>query len=92
MIIRSKIQDYIQRFVRLAAVYEEEVLGSTKIGFNSISTSDPMSVLGTGIVFTDEAAKQRELSGNINRIEGWRATISYKYYQKVFIWLSEVWE
>ncbi|RUP42959.1 hypothetical protein BC936DRAFT_137837 [Jimgerdemannia flammicorona] len=84
MIIRAKFQDYMQRFVRLAAVYEEEYLGSTKIGFNNVNTPDPTGVLGMGVVFTDDTAKNRELIGNINRIEGWRSTISYQYYQKDF--------
>jgi hypothetical protein len=39
-------------------------------------------VLGYGPVFVDETAKQRELAANASRIEGWRQTISYKYYQR----------
>ncbi|ORE11683.1 spindle pole body interacting protein [Rhizopus microsporus var. microsporus] len=75
--IRAKFQDYVFRFVRLAALYEEQVYHQTKIGFGSKDT-----VLGYGPVFIDETAKQRELAANASRIEGWRQTISYKYYQR----------
>ncbi|CAO3671704.1 unnamed protein product [Rhizopus stolonifer] len=75
--IRAKFQDYIFRFVRLAALYEEQVYHQTKIGF--VCKDDG---LGYGPVFADEVTKKRELSVNASRIEGWRQTISYKYYQK----------
>lgn len=78
--IRAKFQDYVFRFVRLAAIYEEQVYQTTKIGWNS-----PENVLGYGPVFQDEASKKRELNANAQRIEGWRQTISYKYYQRVYI-------
>ncbi|KAI7889577.1 docking domain of Afi1 for Arf3 in vesicle trafficking-domain-containing protein [Mucor mucedo] len=74
--IRAKFQDYVFRFVRLAAIYEEQVYHTTKIGWNS-----PENILGYGPVFQDETAKKRELNANAQRIEGWRQTISYKYYQ-----------
>lgn len=76
--IRAKFQDYVFRFVRLAAIYEEQVYHTTKIGWTS-----PENVLGYGPVFQDEASKKRELNANAQRIEGWRQTISYKYYQLV---------
>ncbi|KAG1516564.1 hypothetical protein G6F47_007939 [Rhizopus delemar] len=75
--IRAKFQDYVFRFVRLAAIYEEQVYHQTKIGYVSNE-----SRLGYGPVFVDEGAKKRELAANADRIEGWRQTISYKYYQK----------
>ncbi|KAI9281016.1 docking domain of Afi1 for Arf3 in vesicle trafficking-domain-containing protein [Sporodiniella umbellata] len=75
--IRAKFQDYVFRFVRLAALYEEQVYHLTRVGL--IGEEDG---LGYGPVFTDEVAKKRELSVNASRIEGWRQTISYKYYQK----------
>lgn len=85
--IRAKFQDYVARFVRLAALYEEDVYQQTKIGWEIDSSSDPTGLLGQGSVFPDEATRQRELSSNASRIEGWRQTISYRYYQKDFtIW------
>ncbi|KAI8057382.1 docking domain of Afi1 for Arf3 in vesicle trafficking-domain-containing protein [Thamnidium elegans] len=74
--IRAKFQDYVFRFVRLAAIYEEHVYHTTKIGWNLPSTA-----LGYGPVFSDDVAMKRELHANAQRIEGWRQTISYKYYQ-----------
>ncbi|CAG8583499.1 13259_t:CDS:2, partial [Racocetra fulgida] len=81
--IRGKFQEYVQRFVRLTALYEVETFGSTKIGMMPEDTDFP-GILGTGLAFQDENSKHRELAANINRIEGWRQTISYKYYQLDF--------
>lgn len=77
--IRAKFQDYVFRFVRLAAIYEEQVYHTTKIAWNV-----PGMTLGYGPVFADEASMKRELQANAQRIEGWRQTISYKYYQMEF--------
>ncbi|KAI8884579.1 spindle pole body interacting protein [Backusella circina FSU 941] len=76
--VRAKFQDYIFRFVRLTSIYEEQVYNQTSIGTGSAE----MGELGYGPVFQDEVSKQRELNAYANRIEGWRQTISYKYYQK----------
>jgi hypothetical protein len=77
--IRAKFQDYIFRFVRLTAIYEEQVYHHTNIA----AGSDELGGLGHGPVFQDDASKQRELNASASRIEGWRKTISYKYYQRV---------
>ncbi|RHZ56867.1 hypothetical protein Glove_396g3 [Diversispora epigaea] len=81
--IRGKFQEYVQRFVRLTALYEIETFGSTKIGMMPENT-DHAGVLGTGLAFHDENSKLREVATNVNRIEGWRQTLSYKYYQLDF--------
>ncbi|CAG8498080.1 7464_t:CDS:10 [Ambispora gerdemannii] len=81
--IRGKFQEYVQRFVRLTALYEIETFGSTKIGITPANT-DTNKILGTGLAFPDENAKLREVAANMNRMEGWRQTISYKYYQQDF--------
>ena len=80
--IRGKFQEYVARFVRLTALYEIETFGSTKIGMMPENT-DHSNILGTGLAFQDENLKLREVAANVNRIEGWRQTISYKYYQLV---------
>ena len=80
--IRGKFQEYVQRFVRLTALYEIETFGSTEIGMMPENT-DHGDILGTGLAFQDENSKLREVAANVNRIEGWRQTISYKYYQLV---------
>ncbi|KAG2227363.1 hypothetical protein INT45_004318, partial [Circinella minor] len=80
--VRAKFQDYVGRFVRLAAVYEEDVYHQTKIGWPHDTELDPTGLLGHGFVFTDNITKQKELASYASRIEGWRQTISYRYYQK----------
>ncbi|KAI8137550.1 docking domain of Afi1 for Arf3 in vesicle trafficking-domain-containing protein [Fennellomyces sp. T-0311] len=80
--IRAKFQDYMGRFVRLAALYEEEVYHQTKIAWSQ--DNDPTGLLGKGFVFPDGVSKQKELAAYASRIEGWRQTISYRYYQKGF--------
>lgn len=84
--------DYSIRFVRLAARYEEDFLGDTSIGHPTAPFEFPTAEythgrLGSGIVFTDEAAGSRELLGNASRIEGWRHTKSYEYFKNVGVLL-----
>ncbi|KAF8343108.1 docking domain of Afi1 for Arf3 in vesicle trafficking-domain-containing protein [Cantharellus anzutake] len=76
--IRLKFADYVGRFVRLAARYEEEIHGSTKIGFPTISCSEGQ--LGSGFSLDD----MKELTANAGRIEGWRRTPCYEYYKTDF--------
>jgi hypothetical protein len=83
MAIRSKFQDYVTRFVQLASLYEEQTYGQTTIGLNRSNTPESTKYLGTGLVFSDESSRAREISINASRIEGWRATTSYKYLQEV---------
>ncbi|CAO3633463.1 unnamed protein product [Cunninghamella blakesleeana] len=82
--IRAKFQDYVNRFVRLASLYEDQVYHESKIGKTVDNEADPTGLLGFGLVFPDDATKQRELAANAGRIEGWRQSISYKYFQKDF--------
>ncbi|KAI8376380.1 docking domain of Afi1 for Arf3 in vesicle trafficking-domain-containing protein [Radiomyces spectabilis] len=88
--IRAKFQEYVLRFVRLAGLYEEEMYHTTKIGWAGSEENEKDKLLGHGPVFPDEATKQRELAANAGRIEGWRQTISYRYYQRDFsAWREE---
>ncbi|TCD66558.1 hypothetical protein EIP91_001226 [Steccherinum ochraceum] len=86
--VRARFAEYAWRFVRLAARYEEDILGlNTTIGYPSGSYSDrglDGPHLGSGICFTDEAAGARELAANASRIEAWRRTESYSLYQVDF--------
>ncbi|KAI0261594.1 spindle pole body interacting protein [Gloeopeniophorella convolvens] len=86
-LVRARFVDYVTRFVRLASRYEEDVLGTTNIGFPSVSFAEgPLETpqLGSGIVFSDEAAGSREVLANASRIEGWRRTAMYRVYQEDF--------
>ncbi|TFY69315.1 hypothetical protein EVG20_g3200 [Dentipellis fragilis] len=85
--VRARFTDYVQRFVRLASKYEEDVLGLTTIGYPSASFNEGHGdhpQLGSGIVFIDEGAGQRELAIHASRIEGWRRTKTYQYFQQDF--------
>ncbi|TDL18713.1 spindle pole body interacting protein [Rickenella mellea] len=82
-LVRARFMEYVSRFVRLAARYEEEIMGSTKIAYpNSPFMDGPngYTQLGSGMMFLDEVAGAKELAANANRIEGWRRTTMYEYY------------
>ncbi|BGP31722.1 hypothetical protein JCM10296v2_003496 [Rhodotorula toruloides] len=90
-VIRARFTDYVYRFVRLASRYEEETTATTSIGYpcsafasGAGSGYGAQSSLGSGVVFSDEAAGQRELASNSARIDGWMKTQSYKLYQQSF--------
>ncbi|KAK7043132.1 hypothetical protein VNI00_008486 [Paramarasmius palmivorus] len=87
-LVRVRFTEYVARFVRLASRYEEEVSGTTKIGYPNIPFMDTTSVrkaqLGSGVVFPDEVAGLKELAANSHRIEAWRKTNSYHYYAADF--------
>ncbi|RKP11009.1 stabilization of polarity axis-domain-containing protein [Thamnocephalis sphaerospora] len=82
--IRTKFHDYVRRFVQLAARYETAVYGQTDIGFSEKNTPDSTDLLGHGMFFADETTQRREIRLNKWRIEGWRRSISYRYYKEDF--------
>jgi hypothetical protein len=72
--------------VKLAAKYDEEVNGSTKLWYPTVSFSDrysDRSRLGSGVVFNDETAGAKEIAANASRIEGWAKTKMREYYEPV---------
>jgi hypothetical protein len=76
------------RLIRIAAKYEEEVYGTTDIGFPSRSFSATDDRLGSGVVFSDgstsgQGVGVREMEANAGRIEGWRRTKSYTLFARV---------
>jgi hypothetical protein len=79
--IRARFTEYMSKFVRMAARYEEEFYGQTSIGYPSQPFRE--SSLGGGFIFPDESTKTKEWSTNANRIEGWRRTRSYRYWREV---------
>lgn len=89
-VIRARFTDYIHRFVRLASRYEEETTSSTSIGYpcspftsGAAGGYGAQSSLGSGVVFADDSAGQRELANNSARLDGWMKTQSYRLYQQV---------
>jgi hypothetical protein len=84
--IRARFTEYMTRFVRMSARYEEEFYGHTSIGYPSQPYRE--GSLGSGFMFADEPTKSREWAVNASRIEGWRKTRSYRYWREVSNGLS----
>lgn len=83
-VIRAKWRDWVVRFTRIAAAFEESVYGASAL---YIGGDEHEKITGGhGFVWADEAAKQKELAGNVYRIEGWRNTRSY--YSYIQVWPS----
>ncbi|KAH7329343.1 docking domain of Afi1 for Arf3 in vesicle trafficking-domain-containing protein [Stachybotrys elegans] len=80
-VIRAKWRDWVLKFTRVAAQFEESVFGASAlyIGAEDQEALAPGAV-GHGYVWPDDAAKNKELAGNVTRIEGWRNTRSYYSY------------
>ena len=93
--IRSRWRDWISKFTRIAAAFEETVYGASALCISgpetaSITTTPSgagdntdgggFGVSGHGYVWPDEVSRQRELAGNANRVEAWRLTRSYSNY------------
>ncbi|KAH8176373.1 docking domain of afi1 for arf3 in vesicle trafficking domain-containing protein [Sarocladium implicatum] len=77
-VIRAKWRDWVLKFTRIAAQFEESVYGASAL---YIGSEDQEAALpgasGHGYVWSDDTAKHKELAGNVTRIEGWRNTRSY---------------
>lgn len=95
-VVRAKWRDWVIKFTRVAAAFEESVYGASALyiggdegvedGGSSVATSrsGTHGILGGhGYVWPDEQSKQKELAGNVTRIEGWRNTRSYYSYIQV---------
>ncbi|KAG6270731.1 hypothetical protein E4U49_005163 [Claviceps purpurea] len=80
-VIRAKWRDWILKFTRISAQFEESVYGASAL---YVGGEDEGKMLpgasGHGYVWSDDAAKNKELAGNVTRIEGWRNTRSYYSY------------
>lgn len=83
-VIRAKWRDWVVKFTRMAAQFEESVYGASAlcIGGEDHEAVSP-GAGGHGYVWADDAAKNKELAGNVTRIEGWRNTRSYYSYIQV---------
>ncbi|KAI8627390.1 spindle pole body interacting protein [Xylariaceae sp. FL1651] len=77
-VIRAKWRDWVVRFTRIAAAFEESVYGASALYIGGDEHEQITG--GHGFVWADDTAKQKELAGNVCRIEGWRNTRSYYSY------------
>lgn len=83
-VIRAKWRDWVLKFTRIAAQLEESVYGASALYIGSEDNELTLSgASGHGYVWADDAAKLKELAGNVTRIEGWRNTRSYYSYIQV---------
>lgn len=93
-VVRAKWRDWVVKFTRVAAAFEESVYGASALyiggdedaGGGAIITpsSGANGILsGHGYVWPDEPSKYKELAGNVTRIEGWRNTRSYYSFIQV---------
>ena len=89
-VIRSKWRDYVIKFTRIAAAFEESVYGASAL-FVGAAEADAGAhgVHGHGYVWPDDSSRARELGANVWRIEGWRNTRSYYAFIQD---LAAVWE
>ncbi|SPO01148.1 related to Protein mesA [Cephalotrichum gorgonifer] len=78
-VIRAKWRDWVVKFTRIAAAFEESVYGASAlyIGSDDLDSAASSGGGSHGYVWVDETARLRELAGNVTRIEGWRNTRSY---------------
>lgn len=83
-VIRAKWRDWVVKFARMSAAFEESVYGASAlyIGGDEAGAST-LGKGGHGYVWPDENSKQKELAGNVHRIEGWRNTRSYYSFIQV---------
>jgi hypothetical protein len=84
MVIRAKWRDWVEKFTRVAAAFEETVYGASAL-YIGVEEAEPgnENVSGHGYVWPDEPSKLRELAGGVHRIEGWRTTRSYFSFKQV---------
>ncbi|KAA8567563.1 hypothetical protein EYC84_008038 [Monilinia fructicola] len=82
-VIRAKWRDWVVKFTRISAQFEETVYGASAL-YIGVEKAEPgnENVSGHGYVWPDENAKLRELASNVNRIEGWRNTRSYYSFKQ----------
>lgn len=76
--VRRMWADWIARFTRQAAAYEEAVYGTSALYIGGERCdAGAYGVAGHGYVWPDEASRARELAANAHRIDAWRNTRAY---------------
>lgn len=83
-VIRSKWREWIIKFTRIAAAFEESVYGASAL-YIGVEEAEPSNenVSGHGYVWADDTSRLKEMAAGVSRIEGWRNTRSYFSYKQV---------
>jgi hypothetical protein len=83
-VIRAKLRDWVEKFTRVSAAFEETVYGASAL-YIGVEEAEPgnENVSGHGYVWADTPSKLKELAGGVYRIEGWRNTRSYFSFKQV---------
>ncbi|SZF03887.1 unnamed protein product [Blumeria hordei] len=81
-VIRAKWHNWVEKFTRVAAAFEETVYGTSSLCIGA-EVCDRLNenITGHGYVWPDESSKLRELAASVYRIEGWRNTRSYASFR-----------
>lgn len=83
-VIRAKWREWVMKFTRVAAEFEEGVYGASALYIGSEDQDMTLpGASGHGYVWADDTARNKELAGNVTRIEGWRNTRSYYSFIQV---------
>jgi len=83
--IRNRFKDWLWRFIRKAAAYEEMTYREILVGVEKVAHEEGFIVRGHGFVWPDEASKVRELGASQMRFEGFRDAIRTRKLYLVFV-------
>jgi hypothetical protein len=85
--IRNRFKDWVWRFIRKAAAYEEMTYREILVGVEKVVNEEGFIVRGHGFVWPDEASKLRDLGASQMRFEGFREAIrTRKLYLVYLMW------
>ncbi|CAG8953335.1 hypothetical protein HYFRA_00003546 [Hymenoscyphus fraxineus] len=82
-VIRTKWRDWVEKFTRISAAFEEGLYGASAlyIGVEEVEPGN-VNISGHGYVWADDASRLKEMAGGVSRIEGWRNTRSYYSFKQ----------
>jgi hypothetical protein len=83
--IRNRFKDWLWRFIRKAAAYEEMTYREILVGVEKVTNEEGFIVRGHGLVWPDEASKLRELAPSQMRFEGFREALRTRKLYLVFL-------
>ncbi|KAJ3185771.1 hypothetical protein HDU85_001131 [Gaertneriomyces sp. JEL0708] len=77
--LRHRFHSYVQRLVDVCVAYERQSSGFSHIAYiNANETDTGTGHVGTGIFFSDDDKRRREIGAVRGRLEGWRNRLVYR--------------